>query len=146
MAKRKRRPKLTTEQVRAYFKKQGDKLLTGTYLGTKQPLQYRCGGCNRIRVAVFNNYSRGYRCHFCAIKKKINPDAETTRKVVLRSQYFSMAEVCRLFGFRYNDFRSHVVDKKTLPAPTKKIGLKKYYTEEDLQKIRDLVLLEDQEG
>lgn len=138
--KRHRRPKFDIEIVRKLFQKNGDKLLTNTYLGAKQKLLYRCGGCKGLRTVVYNNYYRNSRCKFCAIKRRMNPNGKMLQKIVLRQEHFTTAEVCRMFGFDYADFQKHV-NYDLLPQPTRLIGLKRYYTEEGIKVIRKLVKL-----
>ena len=138
-----RRPKLEVEDIRKAFANNGDKLLTNNYLGTKQVLIYKCGGCKKPRTTNFNNYSRGYRCRVCCIKSQIKTDSNKIQKIVLRTQHYSMTDVCEIFRWSYGEFQSYV-KKGLLPAPSTKIGnsIKYYYTEKDLQTIRDAVYLE----
>ena len=141
--KRARRAKLSREAVAAVFAKKGDKLITKKYFHTKQTLIYKCGKCKRMRAATYNNYYRGNAgCAFCNNKDKIKTNENVLRKIVLRQAYYNMAEVCKIFNFEYGDFSSKV-RLELLPAPTKKIGAKLYYTENDIQKIRNLVYLDD---
>lgn len=139
--KRNRRPKLDIKGIREAFKKNGDLLVTKTYIGTKQVLVYRCGGCKKHRTVVFNNYSRGCRCGECANRKQYNPNSASLKKIILRAAHYSMTDVCRIFGFPYDDFRNYV-QLGLLTPPSKDLGAKMYYVEEDLEKIRSLVYLE----
>lgn len=141
MAKRIRRPKLTLEQVQAEFAKNGDKLLSKVYVGSKQRLQYVCHGCGTTRETCYNNYSRGYRCKYCLCKKQAasaNPMRLT--RLNLKDTIYSMTELCRVLNVDYTDFRKLTLDG-FLPRGSQKFGAKLYYTTADLEKIKDMIVV-----
>jgi len=56
----------------------------------------------------------------------------------LRDKLYSLAEAARWLNVRYDDLRKYVIEG-FLPGPTKKLGAKMYFTEEDLKKIDSLI-------
>jgi len=133
--KRVRRPKLTIDDIREGFRKANCELLSEEYRGCKQRLKYRCKGCGKTNMTCWNAFSRGFRCKECAIRKRLKP---VPRRIILRDKLYSLAEAARWLNVRYDDLRKYVIEG-FLPGPTKKLGAKMYFTEEDLKKIDSLI-------
>ena len=55
--------------------------------------------------------------------------------------------MAKILGVDYDDFRRHVKEKGTLPEPTERYtdGKKKYYTQSDVVKIRNMIYLDEDE-
>lgn len=139
MTKRKRRPKLTLEDVREYFEHRGCTLLTKRYIGSKQRLCYRCNKCGRLGYVCMNNFTRSTGCRNCYFEK--SRSSQKTKKILLRQQLLTISDVAKLLGVEYDDLWHHVRIKETLPAPSVKCGVRRYYTERDVEKIRKLIVL-----
>ena len=141
--KRTRRPKHTLEQVSEYFAEHGCTLLSKVYTGTKQNLKYRCNTCSQISYVQFNNFTRGTRCRRCFLRRR--QSGKTLQKVVLRNSLLSMTDMANILGVKYDDFRRHVKEKGTLPEPTEQYteGKKKYYSQADIAKIRNMIYLDE---
>lgn len=141
-----RKPKHTIEQIRKVFEKEGCKLLEKEYKSNKQPLKYKCK-CGKIRVVIYNNFSRGTRCRLCYLKNNSEKWAESRKKtdlvLVLREQHFSISEVADILGVPYEEFY-RPVSLGLLPPPTRKIPgkVKPLYSSDDIEKIRDLIHIE----
>jgi peptide subunit release factor 1 (eRF1) len=136
MDKKLRRAKHTISQIRAAFKKAGCDLLTKEYRTSKQRLHYLCKKCGKKSMTCWNNFSRGYRCKECSIRSKLK---EVPKRIILRDAIYSLAEVARILNVVYSDLRKHVQTWKTLPSPSKRLGAKMYFTQEDLDKIESLI-------
>jgi len=135
---RKRRAKHTLGQVAKYFEDHGCTLLTKEYAGTRQDLKYRCGKCEHVSYINFNNFQRGIRCRHCYLKR-ISAD-ENRKKIMLRQRLLTLTDMANILGVTHGDLYTHVKVKQTLPAPTATCGGKrKYYTESDIGKIRNMI-------
>jgi predicted transcriptional regulator len=141
-----RRPKHTIEQIRKAFEKEGYKLLEKEYKSNKQLLKYKCK-CGKIRVIIYNNFSRGIRCKLCYLKRNSEQWAKSRKRtelaLVLREQHYSIPEVADILGVPYEDFYKPV-SLGLLPSPTRKIPgrIKPLYNSDDIEKIRDLIHIE----
>lgn len=135
--KRTRRPKHTIEYIRAELKKFGYKLLSKSYVGTKQPLKVECKNGHKT-VICWNNFSRGYRCKQCFIDKQTT-GSKALKKIILRDKYYCISEAARVLGVRGDDLRRHI-DLGLLPGPNRSFGTaKKYYKLEDIKKLEKMI-------
>jgi hypothetical protein len=147
--KRKRRPKLTLEQVSQFFAEHDCTLISKSYLSNKQILRYRCNKCGKMNVGCYNNLSRigrqskqRYFCKHCWLKKI--GDGKTLKRIELRQKLFSIIDAAAYLGVEYSDFYNHVRYKKTLPTPTRiatASGRQRFYSEDDLKEIRNMIIL-----
>lgn len=145
--KRKRRTKLTLEQIRQFFLDNNCVLVTKKYQGAKQKLKYKCNVCGHINVAAYNNLYRfskksknKYFCNKCYLNKI--GFGENLKKIELRNKLYSITDAAKWLGVDLKDFYNHVRLKKTLPEPTRQgtqSGLSKFYLEEDLKEIKNMV-------
>jgi hypothetical protein len=139
--KRKRRTKLSRDQIAAYFKKAGCELLTTLYVGTKQQLKYRCK-CGAVRFTCFNNFSRGCRCMKCYLKQFEESKKEKRYKLKLRAELYTINDVATIMGVKYEDLWNAIRVTEILPAPTRSAGrIRKYYNEKDVRKMLEMVEL-----
>lgn len=89
--------RLNFDYVKNYFVEQGCELLETEYLGTDQPMKYRCK-CGNISKIRFYHFKRGKRCQKCKNKMMSgpgnpnwNPDRESVKlNKYLRSRLMSM--------------------------------------------------------
>jgi predicted PolB exonuclease-like 3'-5' exonuclease len=132
-----RKSNYTTDYIREEFKKAGFTLVTKEYRTNKQRLELICNKCKKKSENCWNNFSKGHnRCKECLIKSRLK---EFPKKIVLRNNVYSIAEAARYLNVEYTDLRKHIYVWKTLPGPSKKLGAKMYFTEEDLQKIESMI-------
>jgi hypothetical protein len=136
-----RRPKHSIEFIRAYFAQAGCKLLTKTYLGSKQELEYLCR-CGKKGVCCYNNFTRSRReCQSCLMKKCEVNAKSALKPLVLREKLYNISEAAMWLGVPHDDFYQTVRYKKLLPAPTRVIPgkLRPYYHLDDLKKIKKMI-------
>lgn len=131
-----RKSNYTTDYIREEFKKAGFTLITKEYRTNKQRLDYLCNKCGKKSAICWNNFTKGHRCKECSIRNKLK---SIPKKIILRNNVYSMAEASRYLNVEYTDLRKHICTWKTLPGPSKKLGTKMYFTEEDLQKIESMI-------
>ena len=137
--KRTRRTKYTIDFIKGEFAKNGDKLLSKAYVGIKQRLVYVCHGCKDEQTTCWNNYSRGFRCRKCFIKRQSGKGSPLRlTRLSLREKIYNMAELCRILCVNYSDFRTLTLDG-LLPQGSQKLGSKLYYTKSDIEKIRGML-------
>jgi hypothetical protein len=129
--------RLTREFVAAEFKKLGYKLITKTYVNSKQLLEVRCKKGHKW-VVCWNNFVRGHRCGKCFKQSKVK-GSKTLKKIILRDKYYSVSEAARTLGVKDSDLRRHI-ELGLLPGPTRSFGTtKKYYKLADIKKIEAMI-------
>ena len=64
------RKKLTIEYIRSEFEKEGYTLLSEEYVNVETKLNYRCAKGHE-HSATWHSWQHGYRCPYCAGKKKL---------------------------------------------------------------------------
>lgn len=79
--------RFTHDEVVEYFKEHECELLTDSYTGSTQRLDYRCS-CGNVSVTEFRNFKSGKRCKRCGTKKMI----ETHKKHYGGVVYFQTPE------------------------------------------------------
>lgn len=136
--KRIRRPKHTTEEIKEKIEERGFELLTKEYYGSKQLLTVKCKECGKNSRTCYNNFYRMSGCKHCYKIKKIAEGP--MRKITLRDGLFNMTEAAQILRVDYADFRKHVVEWQTLPAPSRQCGVRKYFSQEDLEKIEEMIV------
>lgn len=146
--KRKRRPKLTREQIAEFFAKHDCTLITRHYLSSKQILRYRCNKCGKLNVGSYNNLYRigkgSKKRYFCKPCWMTNFSQKTLKRIELRQTLFTMKDAATYLGVDEKDFYYHVRYRKSLPAPTRTAtatGCRKFYNENDLKEIRKMIIL-----
>lgn len=134
------RPTLPFEYVEKYFQNQGCTLLEKTFEGSKAPLRYRCK-CGKVRVTCFNNFSRGYRCMLCYLKRFHASRKKRLQRLELRAKMYTVSDVARMLNVPVSDMHSAIHIKQILPGPKRKLGClpRRYYNEQDVRQLMKLV-------
>lgn len=86
------------EYVYDYFKNNGCELITKTYTGNSQKLEYLCV-CEKKNVITFNSFSEGRRCKNCGIIKTSSARRNTYEKV---ASIFE-EQKCKLISLEYQN-------------------------------------------
>ena len=133
-------PPIDIEVARRLFKDRGCVLLEKEWPGSKKPIRYKCK-CGKVRVTCWNNFSRGYQCKLCYLKRFEKSKEARVLKLKLREKLFTMTEAADILRVRRDDFWREVRLHKRLPAPTRSFGIspKRYYNERDVLGISKLI-------
>lgn len=133
-------PKIDIDVAKRLFRQHGCTLLESEWPGSKAPLRYKCK-CGKQRVTCWNNFSRGYRCKLCYLKRFEDGKKRRVLKLKMREKLFTLTEAADVLRVPRADFWREVRYHKRLPAPTREFGVspKRYYNEKDLLSISKLI-------
>jgi hypothetical protein len=133
-------PPIQLETAKKLFAQHGCTLLEKEWPGSKAPLRYRCK-CGHERVTCWNNFSRGFRCKLCYMKRFAEGKKRKIIKLKMREKLFTLTEAADILGVKREDFWREVRYHQRIPAPTRAFGLspKRYYNEKDIMAITKLI-------